>query len=140
MPKPIVPLSSVSNNPSLKNCHWTLRGVAPSALRMPSSRVRSLTEMSMMFITPMPPSASVIKTDGDEKLVHAGNHFAEEDRFERRVPHRNRFTILWIKAVFRRQDRSNLVFDRPTLFKIEFALRARRSASPLQSHDRRAQR
>src|SRR5262250_1959930 len=59
-PNPIVPLSSVRNNPSLKNCHCTLREVAPRALRTPISLVRSLTEMSMMFITPAPPRASVM--------------------------------------------------------------------------------
>ena len=31
---------------------------APSALRMPISRVRSVTETSMMFMTPMPPTSS----------------------------------------------------------------------------------
>ena len=31
---------------------------APSALRMPISRVRSVTVTSMMFITPMPPISS----------------------------------------------------------------------------------
>ena len=35
------------------------RVVAPSALRTPISRVRSLTATSMMFITPMPPRPSV---------------------------------------------------------------------------------
>ena len=46
-------------SPSLKNCHWMLAAVAPSALRTPISRVRSRTAISMMFITPMPPSSSV---------------------------------------------------------------------------------
>ncbi len=34
------------------------RGRAPSALRRPISRIRSVTETSMMFITPMPPTSS----------------------------------------------------------------------------------
>ena len=34
------------------------RGVAPRALRRPISRTRSVTETSMMFITPMPPTSS----------------------------------------------------------------------------------
>ena len=33
---------------------------APTAIRMPISRVRSLTDTSMMFITPMPPTISEI--------------------------------------------------------------------------------
>ena len=33
-------------------------GVAPSALRSPISRMRSVTDTSMMFITPMPPTSS----------------------------------------------------------------------------------
>ena len=31
---------------------------APMALRTPISRVRSVTDTSMMFITPMPPTSS----------------------------------------------------------------------------------
>ena len=34
--------------------------VAPSAFLVPISRVRSVTETSMMFITPMPPTSSEI--------------------------------------------------------------------------------
>ena len=37
-----------------------IRGVAPSALRSPISRIRSVTETSMMFMTPMPPTSSEI--------------------------------------------------------------------------------
>ena len=36
------------------------RGRAPSALRTPISRMRSVTDTSMMFITPMPPTSSAI--------------------------------------------------------------------------------
>ncbi len=34
---------------------------APSALRTPISRVRSVTATSMMFITPMPPTSREIE-------------------------------------------------------------------------------
>ena len=37
-----------------------LARVAPKALRRPISRVRSVTETSMMFITPVPPTKSEI--------------------------------------------------------------------------------
>jgi hypothetical protein len=37
-----------------------MRGVAPSALRSPISRTRSVTDTSMMFITPIPPTSSEI--------------------------------------------------------------------------------
>ncbi len=37
-----------------------IRGVAPSALRRPISRIRSVTDTSMMFMTPMPPTSSEI--------------------------------------------------------------------------------
>ena len=33
---------------------------APTAMRMPISRVRSVTETSMMFMMPMPPTSSEI--------------------------------------------------------------------------------
>ena len=34
-----------------------LRSLAPSALRMPISRVRSVTDTIIMFIMPMPPTS-----------------------------------------------------------------------------------
>ncbi len=42
------------------NCPMMSVGSAPTALRMPISLVRSSTEISMMFITPMPPTSSEI--------------------------------------------------------------------------------
>ena len=38
------------------NCSRMFFFVAPMALRIPISRVRSVTETSMMFITPTPPT------------------------------------------------------------------------------------
>jgi len=43
---------------STRNWRRMTRGVAPSALRRPISRIRSVTETSMMFMTPMPPTSS----------------------------------------------------------------------------------
>ena len=43
---------------SIMNCMSTFDEVAPSALRMPISRVRSVTETIMMFMMPMPPTSS----------------------------------------------------------------------------------
>ena len=60
-PRPIEPLRIVMKKPSMKNWRSTALVVAPSALRTPISRVRSFTAISMMFITPMPPRASVMK-------------------------------------------------------------------------------
>ena len=51
--------SSSARSPRGRTAARSPAVVAPSALRTPISRVRSLTAMSMMFITPMPPSASV---------------------------------------------------------------------------------
>ena len=44
----------------MRNCIRMLRRVAPSALRMPISRVRSVTDTSMMFMITMPPTTSEI--------------------------------------------------------------------------------
>ena len=41
---------------SAKNWILTCPGRAPMAMRMPISRVRSVTETSMMFMMPMPPT------------------------------------------------------------------------------------
>ena len=40
---------------------------APIALRMPISRVRSVTVTSMMFMTPMPPTSSEIAATAPEQ-------------------------------------------------------------------------
>ena len=53
---PITPPSPVSVAASIRNCHRMSLRFAPIALRTPISRVRSVTETSMMFITPMPPT------------------------------------------------------------------------------------
>ena len=43
----------------------------PSALRMPISRVRSVTETSMMFMMPMPATTSAIVADDERADLHA---------------------------------------------------------------------
>ena len=45
-----------STDASTRNWRRITRGVAPSALRRPISRMRSVTETNMMFMTPMPPT------------------------------------------------------------------------------------
>ena len=42
---------------------------APTALRRPISRVRSVTDTSMMFITPMPPTTSEMPAIAPRKTV-----------------------------------------------------------------------
>ena len=42
-------------------------GRGPSALRSPISRIRSVTETSMMFMTPMPPTSSEMRGDAAEQ-------------------------------------------------------------------------
>ena len=46
---------------STRNCVSTSEPRAPMAMRMPISRVRSVTETSMMFMMPMPPTSSEIE-------------------------------------------------------------------------------
>jgi hypothetical protein len=43
---------------------------APTALRMPISRVRSVTLTSMMFITPIPPTSSEIAATSPSSVVN----------------------------------------------------------------------
>jgi hypothetical protein len=43
---------------------------APMAMRMPISRVRSVTDTSMMFMIPMPPTSSDTRRDGAEQQRH----------------------------------------------------------------------
>ncbi len=57
---PIAPPIADTTSASIRNCCRMLRVRAPVAMRMPISRVRSVTVTSMMFITPMPPTSSEI--------------------------------------------------------------------------------
>ena len=54
---------------SERNCSIMEEVLAPRALRMPISRVLSVTETSMMFITPMPPTTREIAATKPMKIV-----------------------------------------------------------------------
>src|ERR1017187_6819044 len=54
---PIRPPDAVRVMASSRNCQTISLRRAPTALRTPISRVRSVTDTSMMFITPMPPTS-----------------------------------------------------------------------------------
>ena len=58
---PMSPPRSESVRASTRNWARMSRPRAPTALRMPISRVRSRTETSMMFMIPMPPTTSEIE-------------------------------------------------------------------------------
>ena len=55
---PMPPPNRLSTTASTRNCSSTSRPRAPIAIRNPISRVRSVTETSMMFMMPMPPTSS----------------------------------------------------------------------------------
>ena len=57
---PIAPPMRQMITLSTTNCRRILLFVAPRAFLVPISRVRSVTETSMMFITPIPPTRSEI--------------------------------------------------------------------------------
>src|SRR5687768_6643995 len=57
---PIVPPAILSDIASATNCRNTSLRFAPSARRRPISLVRSVTDTSMMFMMPMPPTMSEI--------------------------------------------------------------------------------
>ena len=57
---PVTPPSTEISAASERNWPRMSTRRAPIALRMPISRVRSVTVTSMMFITPMPPTSSEI--------------------------------------------------------------------------------
>ena len=58
---PMSPPRRDSVSASTRNCARMSRPRAPTALRMPISRVRSRTDTSMMFMIPMPPTTSEIE-------------------------------------------------------------------------------
>ena len=53
---PMMPPQAERIADSVRNWISTSRVLAPRAFRIPISRVRSVTETSMMFIMPMPPT------------------------------------------------------------------------------------
>ncbi len=55
---PIRPPMSDSVTASTRNWTRMSRPRAPTAMRRPISRVRSVTETSMMFMMPIPPTSS----------------------------------------------------------------------------------
>ena len=55
---PAVPPVSARRTASIRNCERMSRSRAPTAIRIPISRVRSVTDTSMMFMIPMPPTTS----------------------------------------------------------------------------------
>ncbi len=57
----MTPPAPVSTTASVRNCQMTSRRRAPIALRTPISRVRCVTDISMMFITPTPPTSKPIE-------------------------------------------------------------------------------
>src|ERR1041384_3183432 len=58
---PMAPPTSHSTTASMMNCVMMLRFFAPTARRMPISRVRSVTLTSMMFMMPMPAAINAIE-------------------------------------------------------------------------------
>ena len=57
---PTRPPQQLSATASTRNCSSTSRRLAPTARRSPISRVRSLTETSITFMIPIPPTTSEI--------------------------------------------------------------------------------
>ena len=66
---PIAPPSNDSTTASVKNCVLTFDGLAPTAMRIPISRVRSLTDTSMMFMMPIPPTRSEIDATAPSNML-----------------------------------------------------------------------
>jgi len=61
---PRIPPTMHSNDDSIKNCSKICLRVAPIAFLKPTSKVLSVTETSMMFITTMPPTTRMIAVIG----------------------------------------------------------------------------
>ena len=55
---PIKPPKTESTSASMRNCMTICERRAPIARRIPISRVRSVTDASMMFMMPIPPTRS----------------------------------------------------------------------------------
>jgi hypothetical protein len=74
---PMTPPAPVSTTASVRNCQMTSRRRAPIALRTPISRVRCVTDISMMFITPTPPTSNPDRADHGGQQGHRAGDFLE---------------------------------------------------------------
>src|SRR5512138_3887279 len=68
-PIPMMPPITASTIASMRNCMRMKRRGAPSAFAMPISRVRSVTDTSMMFMMPTPPTSKEMPTTADTTSV-----------------------------------------------------------------------
>ena len=59
-PMPMAPPAPLNTIASTRNCSSMSTSRAPTAIRSPISRVRSVTDTSMMFMMPMPPTIAVL--------------------------------------------------------------------------------
>ena len=75
---PMSPPISESVTASTRNCCQNILSAAPTAMRKPISRVRSVTETSMMFMMPMPPTSS--ETDAMAASEQPGQRLREARR------------------------------------------------------------
>ena len=67
---PSRPPTALTTTASTRNCDRMSPARAPTALRRPISRVRSVTDTSMMFMMPMPPTSSEMAAiDASRKLI-----------------------------------------------------------------------
>src|SRR5437764_12565781 len=66
---PIIPPIAHTTTASVKNCTNTSKLRAPTAIRMPISRVRSVTDTNVMFMTPIPPTIGEIAATAPSGVV-----------------------------------------------------------------------
>ena len=67
--RPAMPPRIAMTTLSTRNCGNTSEPRAPMAMRMPISRVLSVTDTSMMFMMPMPPTSSEIEAIAASNIV-----------------------------------------------------------------------
>ena len=72
---PMMPPESDRKTASVRNCRRISRRVAPSALRMPISRMRACTLASMLFMMPTPADH---QGDGGGQRQHPGKDVGDD--------------------------------------------------------------
>ena len=109
---PIRPPRPDSVSASMRNWARMSRRRAPTALRMPISRVRSRTETSMMFMIPMPPTISEIEAmPAEQQRQRAADRVGGLEQL-RLVEDREVVVVGRGEAVARPQERRDLGLDR----------------------------
>src|SRR5437762_11917763 len=106
---PMIPPITESVTASIRNWSMMWRRRAPTAMRRPISRVRSVTDTSMMFMMPMPPTGD--RSDRREQVGHHSRGLLLGLENFGQVPEPEVVVLVELQAMALAQQRADLLLD-----------------------------